>query len=86
MPNPYAPGKEYPGGTFGISVNGGVSPVVAVFTYNKQVPVSGGRIPTTLVLGVPLAAKAQVIEATWFGVRGSTVIIDTPATLSAMFF
>jgi len=84
LPNPYATGKDFPGGTFGISVNGTVSPVVAVFTYNEQQPQSTGRIPTTLVLGVPLGSKPQTIVGVWSGVRGSTVIIDTPATLSAI--
>jgi mannose-binding lectin len=86
VPNPYAMGKEFPGGTFGISVAGAVSSVQAVFTYNEQVPVSAGRIPTTLVVSVPLGNKPQVIQAMWFGVRGSTVIIDTPATLSGVLF
>jgi hypothetical protein len=85
VPNPYARGNDYPGGTFGLSVNGTVSPVVAVFTYNEQVPPSTGRIPTTLVLGVPLANQKQTILGMWSGVRGSTVIVDTPATLSATF-
>jgi mannose-binding lectin len=84
VPNPYAKGNDFPGGTFGISVNGTVSPVVAVFTYNEQVPPSTGRIPTTLVLGVPLASHKQTIVGMWSGVRGSTVIIDTPASLSAV--
>ncbi|GAC1506767.1 MAG: hypothetical protein NVS2B1_16250 [Bradyrhizobium sp.] len=48
LPNPYATGNNYPGGVLGISVNGTVSPVVASFTYNEQVPPSTGRIPTTL--------------------------------------
>jgi mannose-binding lectin len=83
---PYATGNNYPGGTFGISVNGTVSPVVASFTYNEQQPASTGRIPTTLVVAVPLSqAGPQTIQAVWYGVRGSTVIIDSPATLSAVF-
>src|SRR3974390_993598 len=56
---PYATGKDYPGGFFGVSVNGTVSPVVACFTYNEQVPPSTGRIPTTLVVGIPLGPKQQ---------------------------
>jgi hypothetical protein len=83
LPNPYATGNSNPGGAFGISVDGVVSPVVASFTYNEQVPPSTGRIPTTLVVGVPLTDDPQTIEAMWLGVRGSSVIIDTPATLSA---
>jgi hypothetical protein len=60
LPMPYATGNNYPGGTLGISVNGTVSPVVASFTYNEQNPASTGRIPTTLVVSVPLTqAGAQ---------------------------
>jgi mannose-binding lectin len=84
VPNPYAKGNDFPGGTFGISVNGTVSPVTATFTYNEQVPVSTGRIPTTLVVSVPLGIKPQAIMGMWFGVRSSTVNIDTPASLSAI--
>jgi hypothetical protein len=84
LPNPYATGQNNPGGTFGISVAGTVSPVQATFTYNEKVPASTGRIPTTLVVAVPLGVKPQAIQAMWYGVRGSTVIIDTPSTLSAI--
>ncbi|HYW62741.1 MAG TPA: hypothetical protein VE865_06035 [Bradyrhizobium sp.] len=87
VPNPFAQGNNFPGGTFGISVNGTISPVQAVFTYNEQQPQSTGRIPTTLVVGVPLTQVkgGQTVKAVWFGVRGSTVIMDTPSTLSASF-
>jgi mannose-binding lectin len=84
VPNPYAKGNDFPAGTLGVSVNGTASPVVAVFTYNEQVPPSTGRIPTTLVVGVPLVNHKQTIVGMWSGVRGSTVIIDTPASLSAV--
>jgi hypothetical protein len=84
LPMPYAEGSDYPGGTFGISINGTVSPVVAGFTYGIQAPPSFNRMPTTLVVSVPLIQQAQVIEGLWSGVRGSTVIIDSPATLSAI--
>ena len=84
LPNPYAQGNDFPGGTLGISVNGAVSPVQATFTYNEATPQSTGRIPTTLVVGVPLAAVAQTVAAVWSGVRGSTVIIDSPASLSVI--
>ena len=83
VPNPYATGSDFPGGTFGIAVNGQLSPVQATFTYNEQNPVSTGRIPTTLVVGVPLGIKSQTVTAMWFGVRGSTVHLDSPATLSS---
>ncbi|QPF83667.1 hypothetical protein IC762_28830 [Bradyrhizobium genosp. L] len=85
IPFPYATGNNTPGGNFGININGAVSPVVAGFTYNEQVPQSTGRVPTTLVVGVPLGNKPQVITGVWSNVRGSTVIIDTPATLTAVF-
>ena len=84
VPMPYATGNNYPGGTFGITVNGTALDVVASFTYNDQNPGSTGRIPTTLVVSVPLAGAAQTVAAVWYGVRGSTVTIDTPATLSAI--
>ena len=84
VPNPYATGNNIPSGMFGVTFNGKVSPVVASFTYNDT-PSSFGRIPTTLVVGVPLGNTAQTIQAVWAGVRGSTVIIDSPASLSAVF-
>jgi hypothetical protein len=84
LPNPFASGANFPGGTFGISVNDTISPVQAVFTYSEPNPVSPGRMPTTLIVSVPLSQTGtQTVQAMWFGVRGSTVIIDTPATLSA---
>ena len=84
LPMPYSSGNNYPGGSFGITVDGTTSPVVAGFTYSEQQPSSPGRVPTTLVVSVPLVNAAQTIAAVWAGVRGSTVIIDTPATLSAI--
>jgi len=84
LPMPFAEGTDFPGGTIGISVNGATSPVVAGFTYGIQAPPSFNRMPTTLVVAVPLTLHQQVVEGLWSGVRGSTVIIDTPATLSAI--
>jgi hypothetical protein len=86
VPNPYAKGNDYPGGGFGISVNGTLSPVQAIFTYSEKAPPITGRVPTTLVVGVPLTQVkgGQPVQAVWFGVRGSTVIIDSPSTLSAI--
>ena len=85
LPNPYATGNNFPGGNIGVSIDGAVSPVFASFTYNEQVPPSTGRIPTTLVVGVPLIMEKQVVQAVWCGVRGSTVHIDSPSTLSVVF-
>jgi mannose-binding lectin len=84
LPMPFAEGSDFPGGSFGISVNGTISPVVASFTYGIQTPPSFNRMPTTLVVAVPLTLHLQEVEALWNGVRGSTVIIDSPSTLSAI--
>jgi mannose-binding lectin len=84
VPFPYATGNSNPGGTFGIAINGAMSPVIAGFTYNEAQPPAYGRIPTTLVVGVPLTMKIQTITGMWQNVRSSTVIIDSPATLSAL--
>ena len=84
LPNPFATGNDNPGGIFGITVDGALSPVVACFSYTEQAPLAPGRMPTTLVVSVPLTTAAQTIVGVWFAVRGSTVIIDTPATLSAI--
>jgi hypothetical protein len=85
LSNPCATGNDFPGGTLGISVNGSVLPMIASFAYNEQVPQATGRIPTTLVVAVPLTNKTQTVQAMWRGVRDSTVHIDSPSTLSAIF-
>ena len=85
LPNPYASGNNYPGAQFGISAGGVTSPVQACFTSGEQSPSSSGRVPTTLVVSIPLTDASQTVTAMWAGVRGSNVVIDTPATLTAMF-
>jgi hypothetical protein len=85
IPNPYATGSDYPGGLFGVQVNGATLAPVASFTYNEQVPVSTGRIPTTLTTVVSLSQSEDLsVVAVWSGVRGSTVHIDSPASLTAV--
>lgn len=84
LPNPYAQGQDYPGGWFGISVNGTVLPAIASFTYGIQVPPSTNRMPTTLVVSVPLGLKPQTVQAVWQGIRGSTVILDSPSSLTGL--
>jgi hypothetical protein len=84
LPYAFAEGPASPGGIFGIEINGAVSPVIGGFTSGTQIVPNTGRVPTTLVVNVPLAAAAQTITALWRGVRGSTVIIDSPATLTAI--
>lgn len=85
LPNPYATGNNYPGAAIGITVDGTVSPVFASFTYNDPAPASAGRIPTTLVVAIPLTGATQTVNAVWYGIRSSTVVIDTPATITALF-
>jgi mannose-binding lectin len=84
LPMPFAEGSDFPGGSLGISINGHISPVVASFTYGIQAPPNFNRMPTTLVAAVPLTLHEQEVVALWHGVRGSTVIIDSPSTLSAI--
>jgi hypothetical protein len=38
-----------------------------------------------LVVGVPLSMDKQIVQAVWSGVRGSTVHLDSPATLSVIY-
>jgi len=85
VPNPYAQGNDFPGGNFGLQVNGAVQSAYACFTYNEQNPPSTGRIPTTLCAVTPLSQTGTVaVVAVWSGVRGATVRIDSPATLTAV--
>jgi mannose-binding lectin len=85
VPNPWATGNNTPGGNFGIQVNGTVASAFACFTYNEVSPTSTGRIPTTLAVAVPLSQTGTTtVVAVWSGVRGATVHIDSPATLSAI--
>jgi hypothetical protein len=85
VPNPYAQGDNYPGGNFAIAVNGTIQPAYASFTYNEQVPPSTGRVPTTLCVAAPLSGSGpSTVTAMWSGVRGATVNIDSPATLTAV--
>jgi hypothetical protein len=83
LPQPYATGNDYPGGVFRISVDGNILNNEASFSYGTQN--ANNRIPTTLVVGVPLRTKNQTVQAMWHNVRGSTVIVDSPCTLSAIY-
>ncbi|MEJ0078815.1 MAG: hypothetical protein WDO17_25935 [Alphaproteobacteria bacterium] len=83
LPQPYAEGNDYPGGVFRIRVDGKIYPIEASFSYGTQN--ANNRMPTTLVVGVWLQQKKQTVEAMWHNVRGCTVIIDSPCTLSAIY-
>jgi hypothetical protein len=45
VPFPYSTGNNFPGGNFGITVNGTLLGVVAGFTYNDRSPAVSGRVP-----------------------------------------
>ena len=85
VPNPFSQGVLFPGGNFGIEVDGKVSAVVAAYSYTERTPPSTGRVPTTLAVGVPLIGKPQQIRAVWAAAPESNIIIDTPASLTAIF-
>lgn len=87
VPNPYAIGNNYPGANFSINVTGSFAGTVpiACFTYSTQsLPNSSGRMPTTLVARIPLVKGTLALQAVWQSVRQSTVIVDTPCSLSAI--
>jgi hypothetical protein len=85
VPNPYATGNDFPGGNFGLRVNGTVLAAYACFTYSEPKPQAFGRMPTTLCAAVPLGQTGEsLVEAVWQNIRGSTVHIDSPATLTAI--
>ncbi|MEA2931179.1 MAG: hypothetical protein QOG38_3607 [Hyphomicrobiales bacterium] len=88
MPNPYSytESTQYAaGGWFGIAVDGTTLPNVASFTFVRpSQPVENvGRIPTTLMVAVPLAGKPQTVVALWRS-YGMWLRLDTPASLSAL--
>ena len=83
VPNPYAMGNDYPGGVFAINVDGKQQAPFASFSYSVQN--GNNRIPTTLVVSVPLTMTHQTVQAMWHNVRGSTVMMDSPSTLSALY-
>jgi len=83
VPNPYATGSNYPGGNFGIQWGGVMQGPTAAFTYSEQSPSGSGRVPTTLsVTAVLKSQQPFTVTAMWSAIRGSTVHIDSPATLT----
>ena len=81
VPNPYASGNDYPGGNFGIQLDGVLQAPFAAFTYSDQAPGTPGRVPTTLCVAATLSGPVTA-TAVWNAIRGSTVHIDSPATLT----
>lgn len=83
VPQPYASGTNFPGLVFAVKVD---ATVVAEggFTYSQQIPPSFGRMPTTIVVRVPLTNSGQIVWARWRTVRNSQGHIDSFASLSAV--
>jgi mannose-binding lectin len=84
VPNPYASGGQYPGGQFAFEWNGQLLPFLAAFTASEASPESSGRTPTTLVAPLMLRDSPTTLVAVWSSIRGSTLAIDSIASLSAL--
>jgi len=82
LPQPYATGNDLPGGVFRIP---STEPCCLTRRASATLQSGNNRIPTTLVVGVPLTMTKQTVQAMWHNVRGSTVILDSPSTLSAIY-
>ena len=65
-------------------MNGAISPVQASLACGTEQLVSANRMPATPVVGAPLTPAREIAESLWQAVRGGAVIIDSPATLSAV--
>lgn len=84
IPTPYASGNNFPGGNFIIVTDQGEQLAFGGFTYSNKTPESYGRMPFTLVTRCSLASNVSTIKAQWSNVRGSTVHIDSYASISAI--
>jgi len=80
VPAPYLTSGDEDSGycVFSISVDGTTLPATAQFSGPVMV-----RVPTTLVVAVPLTSKPQQIVAQW-GSFAAIANIDSPATFSAL--
>jgi hypothetical protein len=86
MPNLYLGGTPN-GGTRGAQVYvhvDGVSVAQGQISDDNTTPTGDGRKPLTIVVKVPLRSTQQTVEAEWNGVRSSTILTDTFASLSAV--
>jgi len=90
IPSPFAIGYDFPGGVFLVAVNGVIqnNAAAGVFTYSQRNPESYSRIPVTLVTKVALPAENQAatIQVKWYGIRNSTVKVDSQTSLSVQLF
>jgi len=85
VPQPFSSGNDTPGAQFAITV-AGVLVAHGGFTYTDKIPTSFGRMPTTIVVRVPLVSTQRVVKAEWRSVRNSKAQIDSFASLSAIIF
>jgi hypothetical protein len=83
VPNPYATGDNSPAGDFALWINGSVveNMPIACFSYSTN---GSSRVPTTLVAEVKLGSSPISVQAVWKSIRNSTVIVDSPCSLSAV--
>ncbi|MEA2931177.1 MAG: hypothetical protein QOG38_3605 [Hyphomicrobiales bacterium] len=73
VPQAFAEGANFPGGWFGLSVDGAMLHLSVRFRGLADSPKSRYYTPCTLVAAVPLKLKAQKVQAMWNAETGSTV-------------
>ncbi|WGY70489.1 fucose-binding lectin II [Burkholderia cepacia] len=83
VPTPYATGDNYPGIYFAIATDKGVA-AEGCFTHSEKAPATSGRSPFTLVVAIDVASGVTFVKGQWKSVRGSTIHIDSFASLSAI--
>ncbi|KWO47844.1 fucose-binding lectin II [Burkholderia sp. MSMB1459WGS] len=83
VPTPYATGNNYPGIYFAIATDKGVV-ADGCFTHSTKAPETSGRMPFTLVVAIDVDSSVTFVKGQWKSVRGSTMHIDSFASLSAI--
>lgn len=82
VPMAFANGDDFPDVVFGIAVD---AMLVATGGFTSQTQRgAAGRVPTTLVVRVPLTSQPQFVRGQWSSVRGSTGNIDSFSSLSSI--
>ncbi|WP_053077569.1 fucose-binding lectin II [Burkholderia cepacia] len=83
VPTPYATGDNYPGIYFAITTDKGIV-ADGCFTHSEKAPATSGRSPFTLVVAIDAGSDVTFVKGQWKSVRGSTMHIDSFASLSAI--
>ncbi|KVL49766.1 fucose-binding lectin II [Burkholderia cepacia] len=83
VPTPYATGDNYPGAYFAIATDKGIV-AEGCFTHSEKAPATSGRSPFTLVVAIDVDSGVTFAKGQWKSVRGSTIHIDSFASLSAI--